>query len=106
MSLDVLLLAPLALATAVIWWRVWGTRPMRRPRHLGWGTRLERRLAPRPPQWCVLCGKVGHTVQEHVRVPHSERGRIAEPVASLLPRLWHPRVHHVADAPGKALPTA
>ena len=77
MPLEKLLFTLLALTTAALWWRVWGTRPTRRPRRPGWGTRLERRLTERQQQWCVLCGKVGHTAQEHVRVPQSELGGIA-----------------------------
>ena len=82
MPFDLLLWTLLACATAAIWWRVWVTRPPRHPRPPGWGTRLERRLTGRQQQWCVLCGKVGHTVQEHVRVPQSELGgRAAMPGA-------------------------
>jgi hypothetical protein len=105
MVLDMLLFTLLPLATVVIWWRVWDTRPTRRLRHPGWGTRLERRLTGRQQQWCVLCGKVGHTMQEHVRVPHSELEGMAEPDVFLLPRVWHPSVHNVTDAAGKPLPT-
>jgi hypothetical protein len=67
MPLDLLLLAGLALATVAVWWRVWVTRPLRRPRRPVWGPRLEAR---RP--LCELCGRGGHTAQEHVRVPQAE----------------------------------
>ena len=74
MPFDLLLCTLLACATAAIWWRVWVTRPPHHPRPPGWGTRLERRLTGRQQQRCVLCKKVGHTAQEHVRVPQSELG--------------------------------
>jgi len=102
---DLLVFVPLALATAAIWWQVWVARPTHRPQRPRWSTQLERRVARRQQQWCVLCGKVGHTMQEHVRVPHSELGGMAEPGVFLLPRVWHPSVHNVADAPGKPIPT-
>jgi hypothetical protein len=68
MPLDLLLLPLLALATAVVWWRVGGTRPPRRPRWAELSTPRERRRLP----LCVLCRRVGHTVQEHVWMPQAE----------------------------------
>jgi hypothetical protein len=67
MPLDLLLLPVLALATAAVWWRVWVTRPVRRPRRPEGGPRLEERQS-----LCKLCGRGGHTAREHVRVPQAE----------------------------------
>ena len=105
MSLALLVFVPLAFATAALWWQVWGARPTHRPQRPGWGTQLERRVARRQQQWCVLCGKVGHTMQEHVRVPYSELEGMADPDVFWLPRVGPPHVHHVAEAPGKPRPT-
>ena len=44
-------------------------------------------------------------MQEHVRVPYSELEGMADPGVFVLPGVWHPRVHNVAEAPGKPLPT-
>jgi hypothetical protein len=104
MSLALLVFVPLALAIAALWWQVWGTRPTHRPQHPRGGT-LEQWVTRRQPPWCVLCGKVGHTMQEHVRVPYSELEGMADPGVFVLPRVWHPSVHNVAEVPGKSLPT-